>query len=273
MNDYEMEELIPIVAKLTERYTSKESTSVTYEQARQLMGAVIYCIQQCQGENNVSIADRMPAKDAYAYGYEAVLSKIKLAQQAYNEMIVDFDAYENENYNDTVTKAIPVFFLYYDADFAPQETIITMDYPTICPVNHLSGISAIEKYIEYISLEQLFLGALPKDFIIQVLTNYQASYRKQFYNICRIILRHILLHMIIGKKLGTELVAQDYEKLHKLIQSMGIENLKNTLTEVLNKLIEHNYQGDSSLFNYLRGDIEDFAVELKSSLFKTKPSK
>ena len=79
--------------------------------------------------------------------------------------------------------------------------------------------------------------------------------------------------MIIGKKLGTELVAQDYEKLHKLIQSMGIENLKNTLTEVLNKLIEHNYQGDSSLFNNLRGDIEDFAVELKSSLFKTKPSK
>ena len=68
MNDYEMEELIPIVAKLTERFTSKESTSVTYEQARQLMGAVIYCIQQCQGENNVSISDRMPAKDAYAYG-------------------------------------------------------------------------------------------------------------------------------------------------------------------------------------------------------------
>lgn len=79
--------------------------------------------------------------------------------------------------------------------------------------------------------------------------------------------------MMIGKKLGTELVAQDYEKLHNLIQPMDRENLKNTLTEVLNKLIEHNYQGNSSLFNYLRGDIEDFAVELKSSLFKIKPSK
>ena len=43
---YEMEELIPIVAELTERYTGYESTSVTYEKANQLMEAVIYCIQE-----------------------------------------------------------------------------------------------------------------------------------------------------------------------------------------------------------------------------------
>ena len=41
---YKTEELIPIVAKLAEKYTAKESTSITYEKAQQLMGAVIYCI-------------------------------------------------------------------------------------------------------------------------------------------------------------------------------------------------------------------------------------
>lgn len=39
---YSMEELIPIVAKLTEEFTAKESSSVTYERARQFMEAVIY---------------------------------------------------------------------------------------------------------------------------------------------------------------------------------------------------------------------------------------
>lgn len=36
--DYEMEELVPIVGKLAEKYTSHESTSITYEKAEQLMG-------------------------------------------------------------------------------------------------------------------------------------------------------------------------------------------------------------------------------------------
>ena len=262
MNDYQLEELIPVVAKLAESYTSKESTSVTYEKARQLMEAVIYCIQQCQGSNQLAGIDKMSAQDAYAFGYEQLLCKVKQAQHAYSEMIVEFEAYGNENYYDTVTKGISGFFRYYDARFAPQETIITMDYPTICPINQLSGINAIEKYIEYIALEQIFLGALPKEYIIQVLTRYQANYRKQFYNICSIILRHILEYMLIGKNLGTVPSAEDYEMLRDIISTKSRENLKNTLTTLLDKLIQQKYRNNSSLFNYLKRDIDDFAVEL-----------
>ncbi|MFT4006898.1 MAG: DUF6179 domain-containing protein, partial [Lacrimispora sp.] len=42
----EMEELIPVVAELADKYTGKESTSITYDKANQLMGAVLYCIQE-----------------------------------------------------------------------------------------------------------------------------------------------------------------------------------------------------------------------------------
>ena len=38
---YKMEELLPVVGKLAEKYTSFESTSVTYEKAEQLMGAAL----------------------------------------------------------------------------------------------------------------------------------------------------------------------------------------------------------------------------------------
>ncbi len=262
MNDYQMEELIPIVAGLAEKYTSKESTSVTYEKARQFMEAVIYCIQQCEGSNQLAKVEKLSAKDAYAYGYEILLGKVKQAQEAYNKMVLDFDAYGNENYNDTVTKGISGFFLYYDVVFAPQETIITMDYPTIYPLNHLSGINAIEKYVEYIELEQTFLRALPKEYVIQVLTNYQANYRKQFYNMCSIILRHILQYMLIGKKLGTALLEEDYENLRNTILTSGRENLKKTLSDLLEKLVQQKYNNNLSLLGYLKGDIDDFTVEL-----------
>ena len=40
--EMQTKEILELVGELTERYTSKESTSVTYETAQQLMGAVLY---------------------------------------------------------------------------------------------------------------------------------------------------------------------------------------------------------------------------------------
>lgn len=42
VDTYHMEELIPIVAMLADKYTSKESSSISYERANQLMEATIY---------------------------------------------------------------------------------------------------------------------------------------------------------------------------------------------------------------------------------------
>lgn len=52
---YEIEELVPIVGKLAEKYTSKESTSITYEKAQQLMEAVLYCIHEAEAASVSSL--------------------------------------------------------------------------------------------------------------------------------------------------------------------------------------------------------------------------
>ena len=48
--DYEMEELVPIVGKLAEKYTSHESTSITYEKAEQLMGGCLILYSRIMGK-------------------------------------------------------------------------------------------------------------------------------------------------------------------------------------------------------------------------------
>ena len=45
--EYQLEELLPITAWLADKYTSKESSSVTYDTAQMLMEAVIYCVKEC----------------------------------------------------------------------------------------------------------------------------------------------------------------------------------------------------------------------------------
>ena len=198
---YEMEELVPIAAGLADQYTSKESTSISYERANHLMEAVLYCIDQGSEGRQLTGGRGLTAKMAYEYGYELVIQKVKRTQELYHEMIMEFCAFGNENYRETVEKAIPGFFRYYDAKFAPRETIITMDYPTICPITDETGINAVAKYVEYIFYEQKFLRALPQEYVCDILFRFQPDYGKQFYNICQIIIRHILGHMLIGEPL------------------------------------------------------------------------
>ena len=61
---YEMEELVPIVASLSEKYTSKESTSVSYETARQLMEAVMYCINECASTKALPSRKTLAARES-----------------------------------------------------------------------------------------------------------------------------------------------------------------------------------------------------------------
>ena len=89
--EYTMMELLPVVQYLSERYTGKESGSVTYDMANQLMEAVLYCIREFEhagqwGQTGAEPqstalydqACRPAAIQAYDEGYRLVLEKPKL---------------------------------------------------------------------------------------------------------------------------------------------------------------------------------------------------
>ena len=260
--DYMIEELIPIVEMLADKYTSKDSSSISYEQAEQLMEAVLYCIRHCGKDNQLTGSEKLPANEAYQIGFKNLFQKVRKTQELYNEMVICFKAYGNENYCDTVIKAIPGFFRYYDIRFAPQKTLITMDYPILCPSSG-SGIDAIENYISCISLEQKFMGALPDEYVYKVLYHFQSDYRNQFYNICSIMLRHVLGHMLLGKRLGEASADKDYIILRKLILEHDSRWLEVVLIQHLHTLIKEKYHQEKMLEYYLQSDIKDFVTELR----------
>lgn len=128
---YGMEELVPLVGKLADRYNGYEDTSVTYEKAQQLMGAVLYCIREAMwaGGNAMASREKVPAQQMYEAGLKAVEEKVKKALEIYNEMMPEFDSYGNRCLYDTFVKGLPEFFKWYDMRFYPQDTILTLDYP------------------------------------------------------------------------------------------------------------------------------------------------
>ena len=187
---YEMEELIPIVGRLAEKYTANESTSVTYEKAEQLMGAVLYCIHEAERQgpqegdasgNLEGASDRHPlivtekklsAKQAYEAGAACVEQKTRKALKLYHEILPEFQSYENECLYDTFVKGLPEFFKWYDVKFQPQNTILTMDYPVLKDISGLSGIDKVYAFIKCIRLEQRFLKKFPRSYVAEILEQY-----------------------------------------------------------------------------------------------------
>ncbi|MDO5574199.1 MAG: DUF6179 domain-containing protein [bacterium] len=270
MSSYAMEELLPIVAELTAKYTRNESTSVTYETAEQLMGAVLYCIHEYHEESTydtsvinkentiramTTVKQCENARRAYEEGYQKVLKKIESVRVSYNHLIETFQAYGNVNYHDTVIKGVAGFFKLYDPRFAPQDSIITMDYPTIRPIGEMTGIDAIERYVTDISLEQSLLQALPSEWIMETLAADHMDFRTQFYNICGIVLRELL-----GQRKVRAWVKELPAEQTQSEQFRG--ELEEKLTEKLRSMVKEHCHDDQALFDYLSGALPDICVEL-----------
>lgn len=273
MLDYDMEELLPIVARLTDKYTSKESSSIRFETARQLMEAVLYCINHTEymDENNgnsssevrVNKTKRMSAEEAYERGYRMLVENVKRLNVKYSTLLTNFNSYRNQAYYDTIVKGIPAFFLYYDAKFAPQNHILTLDYPTLRYVGEVQGIHAIERYLRYTGYEQGFLQSFPEEYILKTLELHHADYEELLINVCSVVLRNVLICMWIERPIsGAGFTREEINLIHYKIQGDSQVYIEEKLTNLLQILIKRGYNNDKELLEYLSYDIHEFTVEL-----------
>lgn len=187
----EMEELVSIVGDLAGKYTGYESTSITYEKAKQLMEAVLYCIREAEqaGGETAVCSDRVSAKQLYEMGASLVEEKTKKALAMYHEILPEFDSYGNRFLYDTFVVGLPEFFRRYDCKFEPQDTILTLDYPVMKDISGCAGIDRIYEYILCIRAEQKFLKRFPREGVIGTLKKYNREYEETPDNICGILLR------------------------------------------------------------------------------------
>ena len=203
--DYKVEELLPLVTRLTEKYTSKESTSVPYETARQLMEAVIYCIEENNnGEEALDMpeAKRPAAKLMYERGFEILTGKVHETKAIYDDIIQNFESYRLENYDETIRKGMPAFFLRYDAKFNPQDHLLTLDYPLLKGKPRLRGIDLIQEYLKGIQKEKAFLDCFNRAAIIRILERTVPEYEELYLdNICDVVLLEALFCIIAEKPL------------------------------------------------------------------------
>lgn len=266
--DYELEELVPVVGKLAEKYTAYESTSITYEKAEQLMGAVLYCIHEWKemSGDSLTVNEKIPAQRAYEIGAASVEEKTKQALNLYNRMMPEFCSYENQCLYDTFVKGIPEFFKWYDIQFDPQNTILTLDYPVLRDISKYTGIDRVYEFIYCIYLEQKFLKLFPRGYVTNVLSKNNKNWRELIDNICETVLMDVAGHILAGKSLTEfELEEADVSYIQKLFLQTESEDIKKRLEAALGILIKNYYENDRALLNYLLGAIGGIVARLRNA--------
>lgn len=189
---YSMEELVPVVADLSFKYTGGDSTSITYEKADQLMEAVLYCITLTEMGNTLNVPslsgkDKLSAREAYKAGFELLKLKVKEALNLYNEILENFDDYDNRCLHDTFIKGMPEFFKRYDIFFAPQDEILMFDYPVLTDLTNLCGVLKAQTFLKCIKAEQGFLKGFDRNYVISLLSEYDCEYKEMIGNIPEIL--------------------------------------------------------------------------------------
>jgi len=266
---YSQEELISVAGRLTERYTRGESTSVTYDRARQLMQAVIYCLEENEESGSgpeLYPVFRMSAREAYEEGYRKVVRKTKAAAAKYSEIIAGFSDYGNAAYRDTVLYGLPEFFKKYDAEFAPQEHFLTLDYPLLSVSGNKCGIDLISEYIDGIALEQEFLHGLPEAGIRDILNRWRGDYAELFINIAGFAVRNLIAAALSGKKTPFEpYSAAERKRLKETVMSGCAESLRLSADRILHRLVLSQYGGNRDLYRYLKSGLSGFVSDLGNS--------
>lgn len=272
---YDVAKLLQIVAGLTEKYTGRASSSVTYETAQQLMEAVLYCIHEAEQrtavcgsaeEGGIVLTSELQVEQAYRQGYDLVVFKVQEAYALYQKITDVFESYGNYYYEKTIMNAIPEFFKRYDTLFCPQDSVIGMDYPVLAAMESLQGIDAVYPYLQCVLTEQRFLHKMSRDFVRNALQEYSRAYRGDVINVPYIILRRLQVYMMLGKPAWEYKMTQgDFEKAERLMDLESEENLTGRLGLQLENLLRECYQEDEDMTGYFRLCLPDMAAELKNA--------
>ena len=241
--DYQMEELLPVVSELAQKYAGYESTSITYEKAQSLMEAVLFCLNEYNNSNTNSLAHKdISVNEQYNIGAKLLSEKVDSIRKIFNEISPQFEDFGVKCLYDTVQKGIPQFLKWYDVKFCPQNTIVTLDYPLLIDCSSLTGADAVYTYIRAIQTEQIFLRAFDRNYVRSVLEKYNSEYRDLIENICSIFVTNIIGHIAIKKPFnGTEFLDEEYLQLSIVFAGKSISDIENVVKEHIKKMVSQFY--------------------------------
>ncbi len=178
-----------------------------------------------------------------------------------------FKSYENICLQDTFIKALPEFSKWYDIPFAPQNIIITIDYPILKDISCYTGIDRIYEFLLCISWEQKFLNIFLEDYIISLLAKNNPLYEEMIENICEIVLLSVIAYILADKAfLERDFTENDCFHISKIFINTSQEDISCQIKCKIEQFFKQHYKNENEFFEYFSGVIDGIFLRIKNAL-------
>ena len=221
-----MSRLRSLLAKQTERYTMGDSTSVTIEDAGELLASLWYTLTMAMDETHTPYEqlltdDLMPI---VKQGQTILQDKLKDTKQLWEAVCRTAPDIHNYYYIDTL-RGIGDYFKHYDLYFFAHRKPALIDYPLLNPPPEtMHGLSYTEQYLKNMLAENLILHQFDIRSVICVLRAVAPDYQEFYMNLCE---------QSLTNAIGLTLIGKDSRTLH--IGTGEQEAIKNTLQNITRK--------------------------------------
>lgn len=210
-------ESMDIVASLASELTDGASSSIRIEQAQELLLSAFYtaglALKACDTADEAALRlATEPFRSIYSDGEKIIKKKLASAHMLHRQVSKNLFLTKNVFYASTLIDGIKGFFKLYNPKFGAHETHITADYPTFIPVNDLTGIEFIEKYLEYLDLENRFLLCFDPKAVDAMLFRFDEGYDELVLNLFEHVLTEALCCSITGNITGSPAGSLDCSK-------------------------------------------------------------
>lgn len=263
---------LELLTEQIERFTSRNSSSVKIETAQNILQSIYYTIGIYLKtfhdiDSLLNIIKHTPISDLFYLGKELIKSNLSSAKNLLTQIQHNCIKTDNLAYNDTLNNGLPLFFTYYDIEYAAHDTPGSIDYPLAKDSFDLVGIEYIYNYLKKLYLENEFCSLFDLEDIHSLLYMYDESYGELLINIFELVIVNSLGSIIIGgSAYNTKIELSNILLLHEQLNILLLNNLELSLNSIFQKLCTELNINDASKKEYYYEIIHDLSIKTKNAL-------
>lgn len=221
-----------LLGKQTERYTSKDSTSVTIETAQELLASLWYTITVDLDETGTPY-NRLLSDELMPFvkqGQTILQDKLEATKRLWEAVYRTSPEIQNYYYTDTL-RGIGDYLKRYDLFYFAHRKPSFIDYPLLNATSEtIQGLTYTEQYLKGMLAENLLIHGFEKNAVICVLQTDAPDYQEHYLNLCEQSITNALGLAIIRKNVRTlRLGLEEQAEILEMMQNRSCEKQREFL--------------------------------------------
>ncbi|QOR34930.1 hypothetical protein IMX26_15945 [Clostridium sp. 'deep sea'] len=262
-----------ILAKQCNKYTGLQSTSISVDNASEIMQSNMYVIgvylkSLASTELALQALRNKALEKLHEKGKQQTYNKFAVAKQFYKLAMKNRITTPNYTYNATLSNnGIGLFFKQYDYEFAAHHIPASIDYQLSNHVFEYVGVEFIIKYLQNIIIENEFCSYFEAQVIHNLLKGYREDYQDLLLNIYEQVLTNALACSLLNKNiLSLKLLKDEVIFIEQMLSKQNYLKIEFYLKQACEKLIVSLNIKNQDLINYLFKSLKNITVYVKNSL-------